>query len=1797
MKGRRKKGIAAVFMAALMLIGLVPSDFTLVSAKAADKTYILNANNLTAGAEYGTGKGSSTLACGTDDYFTLNATDAEKTIKISANSKKFNVDGETISSTQRIQLQKNVANTIDFTVGAGKKATVTVCVLSSNSAAAASVALMDSDGKAVYGPKDAPGAYTEGESEVVFTDVEAGTYRLGTTDKSAKQANIYYVKVVEETSAPKTGTAPEISAATAALKADTEDTAVINWTVSKAATGDGQVAIDIIKDGDALKTVKIEDAATTSYEYKMEKSGSYEFKVYGICGSDSNKGITTSAVKYILELASPTVTAKSGDGKITLSWKEVKEADSYNVTIKYGNTVVATGSVTDLKNLTFVKEGLTNLKEYTCTVEAVRNNPAAKAMSDEVTCMPYEPVDTSSAIPGMTITDQTSDNSLSVSREAGVINVSQPATSSGISSSAITNSSFILSPDKLSGNVTMTADITITAVGSSTGSGVFFGAFTGTGENAKLASIALRGDKKFNAYRTKNEQDAAYNNGGSALNTAFNLGQKYTYKFSRTGNVITIAVGDETKSWDIKKDKDYSDFSEDLKGDVYLGMVLNNVLAKVENFKISKGDTTVFDSTKLTGSFSSFVDNWNMVSAPVISVSGNRDTMTVTSDCVIGSLGAGTVKVEMMNAAGEVVDTKSSSTMSNSQTFEFSPEESGDYTFTATASRPSVDSVKPSNTVSVKGFVSTLHEPKNVTATSQGSGAVKVEWDAYSEATDGYRVSYKAEGASDYTVAGTTKNTSYTVSGLTVGKKYDFKVEALRGSESAAATIAATATSDAKFKWEFSAYGSSTGSKNKYSGDANDGSVTVSAMGNAGKIVPNSTDGVSFYYTKIPTTSNFTLRAKVHVDKWTLSNGQEGYGLMVSDRVGANGDSTSLWNNQYQAIASKVEYYVDEETGEISDAGKKISMKIGLGVIAKTGVNKGNLDKFVASDTATINSQYKTETLPLDTSAMKLDAGTYNVIGNSTNTEVSDGLTALTDYYLTIQRNNTGYFVTYSDADGKEIKTQKYYDRDALSQLDEDYVYAGFFAARNAEATFSDISLTLTDPATDAPAEAKPIKYVTPHYTVTSATATGNAEYLFRFVSTADGWLTIGGRDVEDEYVKANVEYTKKYTLTEGDNNFVITFTPDPNFVPLKGDKLTSYEPYRFTHTVKFKTYGQAKESIWVAPDGSPQGTGEESLPLDIYTAFKYAQPGQQIILKGGKYNLYSTVTTGRGNNGTADAYITVIADPNADERPVLDFNWSCAGMILAGDYWYFKGFDVTHSADALKGVQVSGSHNVLDQINTYHNGNTGIQISRYLSSDTWDNWPSYNLILNCTSYGNADKGYEDADGFAAKLTVADGNVFDGCISYNNADDGWDLFAKVETGSIGSVTLQNCVAYGNGYLEDGTDAGNGNGFKMGGDSLSGYHRLINSVAYNNKAKGIDSNSCPDIQVTSSTTFNNESYNVAFYTNTAANTDFGANGILSYRKDTNVAEQFKTKGTQDTSKIYGDKNYYWDTATKVSANKAGEAVDDSWFVTTDTSITPTRNADGTINMHGLLVLTDKAPEGVGARINGTPSAVIDKNDSVYYPTDSNEDVEDNTDAAITNPDVKGTINVIGQNIGAVVPAGTVIKNAAGATVTAGDVYVKAVPKAADDSTAASILEAAKNQGLKIADNAGVAYYDVELVDAAGNPLTFEGTITISFAYPDGTNADGFTFSVLHLLKSGTLDVIDPALNQAGLSVNVTEFSPFAVVYLQKAANGEAGQTIESAKTGDSTPIMPIVVILLASAAVICAGIVVSKKKRA
>ena len=627
-----------------------------------------------------------------------------------------------------------------------------------------------------------------------------------------------------------------------------------------------------------------------------------------------------------------------------------------------------------------------------------------------------------------------------------------------------------------------------------------------------------------------------------------------------------------------------------------------------------------------------------------------------------------------------------------------------------------------------------------------------------------------------------------------------------------------------KRDWNFAAFGTGVNtSTNTYSENA-DGTVTVASTNAKGKLVPASTDGLAFYYTAIDADKeNFVLNAKVTVDSWTLSNGQEGFGLMAADAVGTNGDAT-------------------------------------------------------------------------------------------------------------------------------------------------------------------------------------------PSYVVTSPTTSGSEDYDLTFRGNADGTLVITdakGNEVKNEAVKANTNVVTAVKLAEGVNDYSITFTPDADYAPGAHQRLTSYDAVTFAHSVTYKTFSTDTNVVYVSPEGLATNNGTKESPLDIYTAVAYARAGQKIVLAGGTYNLNKTIVTNRGVDGTKGSLIYMIADPQATERPVFDFNSACAGMVLAGDYWYFYGFDVTKSADAQKGIQLSGSHCTLDRIDAYKNGNTGIQISRYMTYDKFEDWPSDDLILNCTSYLNADKGYEDADGFAAKLTVGNNVVFDGCISYYNADDGWDLFAKVETGSIGMVTVKNSVAYKNGYVLDAegkdVDAGNGNGFKLGGSSISGHHRLINCVAFDNKCKGIDSNSCPDIEVENCTSFNNESFNVALYTNDAANTDFSASGIISYRSNTNVAENLKLRGTQDETKVYGTNNYYWDTQTQTSKNTEGVAVADDWFVSLDTSKVPTRNADGTINMNGLLELTDKAPADAGARMTGTSSVDTSK----LVDTDKKDD--DNKDDIIDQ--IKDTIKDI------------------------------------------------------------------------------------------------------------------------------------------------------------------------------------------
>lgn len=974
--------------------------------------------------------------------------------------------------------------------------------------------------------------------------------------------------------------------------------------------------------------------------------------------------------------------------------------------------------------------------------------------------------------------------------------------------------------------------------------------------------------------------------------------------------------------------------------------------------------------------------DWSTVENPeIISAVQNAGKVDVTVKTNIGYDGADKIEVAMSDAEGSVIGTAKSSKEGNKAVVSFTPAASGTYTFTVKAIRDGEED-KAGNSMNAD-FVLPLTAPKISSATNVGKGAVALEW---SEVKEAEKYVVTVEGTDNKTESTTT---AATISGLTVGNMYTISVVAVRGEDvSGKGTTEVTVVDEAQRVWRVSTYGSSTDSKNNgVIGNANDGKVTVYSEGGKGKIVPGSTDGLTFYYTAIdPETENFTLTADIHVDSWTLSNGQEGFGMMAADAVGSNGDGTAFWNNAYQAIATKVEYYWDGEDVTTDSSANKISMKLGLGAISRLGVTADDVAA-IKNGTITMPAGYVSETTTLETGAAAKGPGTYNLVGNwNKKAEPTGNLeNPMTDFRLQIQRNNTGYYLRYLDKDNKVIKEVRYYDleRTSLTQIDKDNIYVGFFASRNARITVSNIDLKTITPADDEKAEERESEYVYPINTIESPVFSNSADYNLVYYGNADGTLVVkdqNGKEVLNKEFKALTKETVALKLNSGKNTFTINFIPDKEYKPGEFKLMTSYDPVTINHTVEYKTV--ENNNIYVSPNGKSNAAGTKDAPMDIYTAVKIAAPGQKILIKEGTYNLFSTVKVERGINGTADAMIYMIADPEAGSRPVFDFGGKCAGMILAGDYWYFRGFDVTRSADAQKGIQVSGNHNILDRIKAYKNGNTGIQISRYLGTDQFNQWPAHNTILNCSSYLNADKGYEDADGFAAKLTVGQGNVFDGCIAAYNADDGWDLFAKVQSGSIGVVTIQNCVAFKNGYIldENGREinAGNGNGFKMGGDSMPGAHVLKNSVAFANKAKGIDSNSCPDIKVYSSTTFDNESYNVAFYTNTAVNTAFAADGILSYKVSNKVAEQFKLLGTQNAADVKGVTNYYFDGSKTVNNN--GKEAAASWFKSLDTASALkdggiTRNADGTINMNGFLELTDEVPEGVGARMSGRTSGDI------------------------------------------------------------------------------------------------------------------------------------------------------------------------------------------------------------------------------
>jgi hypothetical protein len=353
----------------------------------------------------------------------------------------------------------------------------------------------------------------------------------------------------------------------------------------------------------------------------------------------------------------------------------------------------------------------------------------------------------------------------------------------------------------------------------------------------------------------------------------------------------------------------------------------------------------------------------------------------------------------------------------------------------------------------------------------------------------------------------------------------------------------------------------------------------------------------------------------------------------------------------------------------------------------------------------------------------------------------------------------------------------------------------------------------------------------------------------------------------------------------------------------------------------------------------------------EILAAIASAQAGDQIYIRGGNYNFSSPIQiSGNGSNGNP---ISLLAYPSDDERPVFNFSGmsessSNRGIELSGDYWHFYGIDVISAGD--NGMHITGNNNLIEFCVFSENADTGLQL---------DGGASYNTILNCDSFYNADSSIENADGFACKLNAGTGNKFIGCRAWQNLDDGWDGYLR-NTDDI-TTTYENCWAFKNGYLKNGTiGGGDGNGFKTGGsDDKTLKHNAIykNCVVAGNVNDGFDHNSNRGAI---------EIYNASSFSN-------GRNYSFS---STNIASSLKVKNALSLNS--GSTDSFNATNQDISNNgwQNGLVTNANDFMSIDMNLlTTARNSDGSlpqINFLQLVSTSDLIDQGVdvGLPFNGS-----------------------------------------------------------------------------------------------------------------------------------------------------------------------------------------------------------------------------------
>ncbi|MER5180602.1 pectate lyase [Streptomyces sp. NPDC002896] len=250
-----------------------------------------------------------------------------------------------------------------------------------------------------------------------------------------------------------------------------------------------------------------------------------------------------------------------------------------------------------------------------------------------------------------------------------------------------------------------------------------------------------------------------------------------------------------------------------------------------------------------------------------------------------------------------------------------------------------------------------------------------------------------------------------------------------------------------------------------------------------------------------------------------------------------------------------------------------------------------------------------------------------------------------------------------------------------------------------------------------------------------------------------------------------------------------------------------------------------------VLPTQAQAATVVVDTSAELSSALAGATAGTTIQVRGGTY--YPTATLQSTANGTSSSRIYL--QPYGSETVKIDGSNLPDGdwiFKLTADYWTVSNITFQNSPDSAVVCQSCAS-TYWSNIKTINGGDSGFTL-------TGDNTTN-NTVKNLDSYGHYDAANhgENADGVAIKFGSGTGNLVTGARLYNNSDDGIDLWSFSSP-----VTIEHTWSFGNGKNRwgDSAFAGDGNGYKLGGDGETVAHVVNNSAAWDDAGNGFTENS-------------------------------------------------------------------------------------------------------------------------------------------------------------------------------------------------------------------------------------------------------------------------------------------------------------------------------------------------------------------